>query len=257
MTLQLDFLPVYAALFILSFARLGTMLMMMPAIGETTISTRVRLSLGLLLSYVFFPLAAPLYPITTTTPLNELGLLLVGEMVIGFFIGLGARMITYALQIAGVIIANQSGLAFAMGADPANSGQQGAIIGTFLGITGVTLVFATDSHYLAIAAMHDSFAMFPPGDWLPVGDMAELATTLTADIFSIAMRLSAPFLVVGIVFYFGLGLINKLMPQMQIFFIAMPLNIVVGIGLLFVLLVTMMTWYLGHFEAAIGRFIIG
>lgn len=257
MTVDVSLLPQAALLFMLLFARLGTMLMLMPALGEGSIPPNVRLAVALLLTLVFYPIAAPLYAVDATAPLARVGVLLASEFAIGFFIGLGARFITYTLSIAGMIIANQSGLAFAMATDPTMDGQQGAVIGSFLSLLGITLIFAFDLHYLVIAAMHDSFRLFPPGSGMPVGDMAELATVLVAEVFTIAIRISAPFLVVGLVFYFGLGLLNKLMPQMQIFFIAMPLNIAIGGLMLFALLTTMMMWYLSHFETALGRFIAG
>jgi len=257
MTLDIALLPQVALLFMLMFARIGTMLMLMPALGETSISPRIRLAIAVLLTLVFYPLMTPLYDVTATTSLARIMVLLASEFAIGFFIGLSARLITYALSIAGMIIATQSGLAFAMATDPTMDGQQGAVIGSFLSLLGITLVFAFDLHYLVIAAMHDSFQLFPPGAGLPIGDLTELATGLVAEIFEIAVRLSAPFIVVGLVFYFGLGLLNKLMPQMQIFFIAMPLNIAIGGVMLFALLVTMMMWYLSHFETAFGRFIAG
>ncbi|MBA5779289.1 flagellar type III secretion system protein FliR [Stappia sp. F7233] len=257
MTLELSYLPLVATLFMFLFARLGTMLMLVPALGETAIPTRVRLTLAILLTFVFYPIASPLYQVDSATPLPELGLLFASEMAIGGFIGLGSRLITYALTIAGVIFASQSGLSFALAGDPTNEGQQGAIVGSFLGVLGITLVFATDTHFLVIAALNDSFTLFPPADWMPVGDFAEMATRLVSGIFAIAVQMSAPFIIVGLVFYFGLGLLNKLMPQMQIFFISLPLNIALGILILFALLMTVMTWYLTHFQEAIGRFVVG
>lgn len=257
MQFNVSFLPDIALTFMLIFARIGTMLMLMPALGEGSISPRVRLSLALLLTLVFFPLVTPLYTVDASAPLPWLLQFFALEFVIGFFIGLGARMITYALSVAGMIIANQMGLAFAMATDPTMDGQQGAVIGSFLSLLAITLIFATDLHYLTIAAMNDSFRLFPPGQGLPVGDMAEMATRMVADLFDIAMRVSAPFLVVGLVFYFGLGLLNKLMPQKQIFFIAMPVAIGIGTLMLFALLASIMMWYLAHYETAIGRFIAG
>lgn len=257
MTFNVSILPQVALLFMLLFARIGTMLMLMPALGEGSISPQVRLGVALLLTLAFYPLVTPLYSVDATSPLPRIGYLLAMEFAIGFFIGMSSRIITYALSIAGMIIANQSGLAFAMATDPTMDGQQGAVIGSFLSLLGITLIFAFDLHYLVIAAMHDSFRLFPPGGGLPVGDMAEMVTMMTAEVFAIAIRISAPFLVVGLVFYFGLGLLNKLMPQMQIFFIAMPLNIAVGGLMLFALLTTMMMWYLAHFQTALGRFIAG
>ncbi|ASP33529.1 flagellar biosynthetic protein FliR [Labrenzia sp. VG12] len=257
MTIQLDFLPDVAAAFMLMFARLGTMIMLLPGLGESTIPTRFRLTIALALTLVLYPVASSLYPADLTSNAPRLAMLLFAEMAIGFGIGLCAKMITSVLQIAGVIMANQSGLAFALGTDIANEGQQGALYGNFLSILGITLIFVTDTHYLVIAALHDSFTLFPPGMPPPVGDFSQNAADTVAHVFTIAVRMSAPFLVVGLVFYFGLGLLNKLMPQMQIFFIAMPVNIAIGFLLLMVLIVTLMMFYLDHFQQALGKFIVG
>ncbi|MBO6508926.1 MAG: flagellar type III secretion system protein FliR [Roseibium sp.] len=257
MTIQLDFLPDIAAAFLLMFARLGTMLMLLPALGESSIPMRFRLTIALALTLVLYPVGAQLYPPDLTANAPRLVAMLAGELAIGFGIGMCARLITSVLQIAGVIMANQSGLAFALGTDISNEGQQGALYGNFLALCGMTLIFVTDTHYLVIAALHDSFTIFPPGQLPPVSDFAQTATETVAHVFSIAVRMSAPYLVVGLVFYFGLGLLNKLMPQMQIFFIAMPVNIAVGLLLLMALIVTLMMFYLEHFQEAIGRFIVG
>ncbi|MBD8876464.1 flagellar type III secretion system protein FliR [Roseibium polysiphoniae] len=257
MTLQLDFLPEIGAIFMLMFARIGTMLMLMPALGETSVPMRVRLVLALMLTLALYPIGSTTYPANLMDDFPRLLLLMGSELLLGFVIGLCAKMITFALQTAGVIIASQSSLAMALGTDVTNSGQQGALVSNYLSILGITLIFVTDTHYLIIAAMHDSFVMFPPGGALPISDLAAMVTQTVADVFSIAVRMSAPFIVVGIVFYFGLGLLNKLMPQMQIFFIAMPVNIAIGLGLLLVLLTTMMTFYMSHFEQAVGKLTLG
>ncbi|MBD1548060.1 flagellar biosynthetic protein FliR [Roseibium aggregatum] len=257
MTLQLSFLPEIAAVFMLMFARLGTMIMIMPALGESSIPARLRLTIALALTLILYPTGSATYPANVTDNLLHLLTLFGGELAVGFAVGLCAKLVAFTLQTAGVIIASQSGMAFALGTDISNAGQQGALFGNYLSILGVTLVFVTNSHYLVISALHDSFAMFPPGHWLPLGDFAAMATQTVADVFSVAVRMAAPFIVVGIVFYFGLGLLNKLMPQMQIFFIAMPVNIVIGLALLLVLLGAIMTFYMDHFQKALGMFTAG
>lgn len=256
MTVDLSFLPQIAVVYMLMFARLGSMLMLLPALGETSIPMRMRLSVALMLTLVLYPVGAGAYPEGILSNPLRLFMLLGGEFVIGFSIGLIAKMITSVLQTGGIVMANMSGLSFALGSD-LTTGQQGALLSNYLSILGVTLIFLTDSHYLVIAALHDSFDLFPPGQWVPVGDFAELATTTAGEVLSIATRLSAPFIVVGLVFYFGLGLLNKLMPQMQIFFIAMPVNIGIGLVLFLVLLSAMMTFYLDHFQQALGVFTNG
>ncbi|WP_150525582.1 flagellar biosynthetic protein FliR [Roseibium sediminis] len=257
MTIQLDFLPQITAIFLLMFARLGTMVMLLPALGESSIPPRIRLTIALGVTLVLYPVASQYYPPDLTVNSARLLVFLGSELIIGFAIGLCGKLISTALQTAGVIMANQSGLAFAFGADLANGGQQGTLFGNYLSLLGMTMVFVTDSHYLVIAALHDSFTLFPPGGFVPVGDFADNATKTVAEVFSIALRMSAPFIVMGLVFYFGLGLLNKLMPQMQIFFIAMPVNIAIGFFLLMALLGTLITFYLEHFEAALGKFIAG
>lgn len=255
MNFTISYLPEIAFIFLLIFGRLGTMIMIMPALGETTVPTRIRLSMALAITLVFYPVVVSFYPTGLAENIYRALGLLGAEIIIGGFIGLATRLITSVLQIAGTVIANQSGLAFAMAFDP-SQGVQGALFGNFLSVVGITLIFATDMHFLTIAAMHDSFELFPPGQWIPIGDAAELIMNTVAGVFSIGMRMAAPFIVFGLIFYFGLGLLNRLMPQMQIFFIAMPANIVIGLLLLMILLSTMMMWYLGHVEDAFSQFLV-
>ena len=92
----------------------------------------------------------------------------------------------------------------------------------------MTLLFATDSHHLVIAALNESYRIFSPGELMPSGDVAALATRAFAAAFKIGMQLSAPFLVFGLVFNIGLGVLARLMPAMQVYFVGVPLSIMVG-----------------------------
>jgi flagellar biosynthetic protein FliR len=159
-----------------------------------------------------------------------------------------------ALHVAGNIIAMQTGLAFAQNVDP-TQGTQSAIVASFLSMLAVTLIFATDLHHLLIAAMRDSYVLFKPGEILPVGDFLQMAIKAVSGAFVLGVQLSAPFVVFGLVFYIGLGLLSKLMPQIQIFFIAMPANIGLGFALLFLILGAMMTWFLQGFEQSLSVFV--
>ena len=252
--MTVSFLPQIALLFMLIFARLGTMMMLMPALGESNIPPRIRLSMALLLTFLLYPMLAGRYPASVPGNFGALLVMFASEFVVGLFIGLSVRLVLAAIQIAGTIIAQQSSLAMAMAFDPAQS-QQGVLFANFLSLLAVTLIFATNMHYLVIAALNDCFILFPPGQWMPVGDLAQSAVGTVASAFSIGMRISSPFVVFGLVFYFGLGLLNRLMPQMQIFFIAMPANIFLGIALLMLLLATLMTWYMDHVQQVLGLFV--
>ena len=250
--ITIDFLPQTAFTFMLIFSRLAAMIMLMPALGETSIPAQVRLVMAFLLSLVMMPLVASTYgAIPVTVP--GLAFIVFTEIAVGLFIGGVARIIMSALHVAGNIIAWQMSLAFAQNVDP-TQGQQGVLISNFLSLLAVTLIFATSLDHLLIAAMRDSYEIFVPGQAIPVGDFSQMAVKLVSDAFRIGLQLAAPFLVFGLVFYVGIGLLSRLMPQIQIFFIAMPANITLGLVLLLFLLGAMMTWFLQAFEQSISMF---
>jgi flagellar biosynthetic protein FliR len=148
--------------------------------------------------------------------------------------------------VAGSVIAQQLGLGFVTAIDP-TQGQQGLLIGNFLTILGLTLLFATDSHHLVIAALNESYRIFSPGEIFPSGDVASLATRAFATAFKIGLQLSAPFLVFGLVFNIGLGVLARLMPQMQVYFVGVPLSILVGFIILALVISAIMGTYLDYF----------
>ena len=250
MTIDVSFLPALAAAYMLVFARVGTMVMMLPGIGEATMPVRVRLTIALTLAAILLPLHRAAYAID----LNSLGpvlTMLFEEIVIGGLLGLTARLAISALQIAGTVIAQQLGLGFVTAVDPTQN-QQGVIIGNFLAMLGITLVFATDMHHLVIAALNDSYTIFQPGEMPMVGDMAHLVTKTIATAFRIGIQLSAPFLVFGLLFNLGLGVLSRLMPQMQVFFIGLPLTIMIGLLLLVLVIGAMMGLFVGYIEHVLG-----
>ncbi len=251
--MQISFLPDAAFVFLLIFARVGTMLMLMPALGETSFPTRLRLVFALALALVLYPVVFSEFP-ALPPALGTVLTLLIGEMLIGFMIGLITRMITFCIQVAGSTIAFQVGLGFAQNVDP-TQGVQGALFSSFLSMLGITLIFVTDLHYLLIAAIRDSYILFRPGTVLPVEDAAQLAIMTFAGTFRVGVQIAAPFIAFGLIFYLGLGVLSRLMPQIQIFFIAMPANILLGFLLLAVLIGGMMGWYLDHVGKSIMPFI--
>jgi flagellar biosynthesis protein FliR len=249
MRIDVSFLPLLGATAMLMFARIGTMVMLMPGLGELTVPARVRLTMALVLTAVLFPLHRAAF----TLDLKSFGplLLLLGqELFIGVVLGLTARLTISALQIAGSVVAQQLGLGFVTAVDP-TQGQQGVIVGNFLTILGITLIFATDLHYLVIAALHDSYALFRPGEMPLVGDVAALLTRTVGSAFRIGIQLSGPFLVFGLLFNVGLGVLSRLMPQMQVFFVGMPLSILLGLAALLLVIGTMMSTFLGYLEGVL------
>lgn len=240
MTFQI--LPNEVAAFVLILARVGALVMLLPSLGEENISPRFRLTVAVMLSFVFWPFARPLYNANAADPAG-LVLLLLSEVAVGLALGLVGRFVMSALSVAGNVIANQLGLGFVMTVDP-TQGQQGAIVGTFLTLVGLAMIFATDLHHLAIGAVAASYDAFRPGDFPGSGDAARLATTAMGNAFKIGIQLSAPFLVFGMIFNVGLGVLSRLMPQLQVFFIAAPLSLMAGFALLALVVGVLMNVFL-------------
>jgi flagellar biosynthesis protein FliR len=246
MRLDVSFLPALAAAFLLVFARIGTMMMLLPGLGETSIPGRLRLTVALALTLLLLPLHQAAYQIDLKS-FAPVFTLLAEEMLIGALLGMTARLAIAALQVAGSIVAQQLGLGFVTAVDPTQD-QQGVIIGNFLSMLGITLIFATDLHHLVIAALDDSYTLFRPGEVPLSGDMADHVARLIAGTFRIGVQISAPFLVFGIVFNLALGLLSRLMPQMQVFFVGLPMTILGGLLILLIVVGAMMTTYLAYVE---------
>ena len=241
MRIDISLLPALAATFMLVFARVGAMVMLLPGFGESNIPVRIKLAIALLLTLIILPLHRAAYQVDLTS-MTSLGVL---EIIIGVVLGATARVTLSALAVAGSVIAQQLGLGFVTAVDP-TQGQQGLLIGNFLSILGITLLFATDTHHLVIAALNESYRIFSPGEIMPTGDVAALATRAFAAAFKIGMQLSAPFLVFGLVFNVALGVLSRLMPQMQVYFVAVPLSIMIGFLILLVVVGAMMGSFLGY-----------
>jgi flagellar biosynthetic protein FliR len=246
MRIDISFLPALAAVFMLAFARIGAMVMLLPGLGEVNIPVRIKLSIALLLTMIVLPLHRQAYQVDLQS-MAPLLVMMVHEIVIGIVLGATARVTLSALQVAGSVIAQQMGLGFVTAVDP-TQGQQGVLIGNFLTMLGVTLLFSTDSHQLVIAALSDSYKIFAPGELIPSGDVASLATKAFAAAFKIGLQLSAPFLVFGLVFNIGLGVLARLMPQMQVYFVGAPLSILIGFLIFALVLTAMMGTFLVYFE---------
>lgn len=216
----------------MTFARLGAAISVMPGFSARVVPVQVRLLFALFMTVAGAPLIAPLLP---PQPDGALALtaLLVGEVMVGLFFGLFAQVMVAALQIAGTVIAYSASMANAFSQDPI-SGSQSSVPSRFFTQLGLILIFAVGLDRLMIGALFESYAIFVPGMAIPVGDVAEFFSRAVNESMVVAMKLSAPFVLVALVFQGGLGMLNKLMPQLPIFFVAMPAQ--VGIGLLIIYL---------------------
>lgn len=241
-----ELLPATIFAVFLIFVRIGGALMVMPGFGETYVSPRSRLMFALLMALVLTPVLTPLLPALPDSA-AVLFVLVMGELFVGIFFGVLASVMMAALTTAGMIMAYMSTLANALVNDPATQ-QQGSIAGSFLTATAVVLIFVLDLHHMMLSALVDSYAVFPPGELPPMGDFSRFLTETVARSFQLSLQLAAPFVVVGLIFYLGVGLLARLMPQVQIFFVVMPLQIGMGMVVMFISLPAIMFWFLSNFE---------
>jgi flagellar biosynthetic protein FliR len=234
------------------FFRVGSMVMVIPGLGETSVPARIRLSFALLLALCLAPIVAPVLP----TPPDTVGTMtgyIFKEVLIGLAIGGVLRIFLSSLNMAGELVALQTTLAFSQTANPLGA-QPTTSLSAFLSLMGIVLVFDTDLHRMFLAAIVHSYTLFPPLKPMPLGDTAALAEQTVAGSFSLGLQLAAPVVVFSLVFNIAVGLIGRMMPQFQIFFAATPLSLLLGLSLFALSLGGMGMVWTGAYEALVDRF---
>jgi len=238
---------------LLIFARVGTAIAVLPGFSAAYVPVRIRLGLALAISFLLGPVLAAGLP-TLPGSVPGLGLLIAGEMLTGAFIGTIARVLISSLQTAGTVIAYTSSMANALIQDPIAE-QQSSTVSGFLVLAGLTLIFVADMHHLMLRAIVDSYTIFVPGEGLPVGDFSHLLARHVADSFKLGLQLAAPFVITGLTYYIGLGLLGRLMPQLQVFFFGLPLQIAIQIWVLTVTFSGLMLVFMNHFAESYAAFL--
>lgn len=233
--------------FMLIFCRIGSAMLALPGFSEVYVPTRVRLSLALIFSLMLTPLLAPKMPMLPENPFAVF-ILLGGEILIGVFLGLLVRMLLLVVHAAGNIIATQSSLAVAAAFDP-TSANQSAVMGNMLAILALTLFFTLNLHHLMIAALVQSYDVFTPGLFPSTEDMNLLNTRVMADSFRIGVILAGPHIAYSLLFYLAGGLMSRLMPNFQIFYVMIPLQIVLALFLFLAILPMLMNGFTDFAQA--------
>lgn len=253
LTFHLNNLNGLVFVYLLVFVRTGAMLMFLPPINQAGVPSRVRLVLALAISFALAPGLAHNYPVETPASPMALALLVAEDAIAGFLVGGMATIVMSGLSVAGSLISTQTGLAYAQLLNP-TMGDSEPVVGNFLTLLGAVMIFATNMHHLAIAAVQGSYTLIPPGGALPTADMAELTIRLVSGSFALGIQLAAPFLVFGFAVNASIGLLARMMPQLQVFFIAMPINLLAGFLIVMLLIGTMMTIFLNYYATQMGNF---
>lgn len=250
-----SFLETHVFAFILCFTRIGTATMMMPGIGDSFVPANIRLYFTLALSVVLTPFVMTHLP----NPLPTGGLLftiLCLEFLTGALIGSIARIFMSITDTAGMIISFQAGLSNAQLFNPMMAGQ-GSLIGAFMSVAAAALLFSLNLHHLLIMGLIESYNRFPIGDLPDVGSMTQIVTQSLSAAFLIATQMSAPFIVLILILYAAMGVLSKLMPTLQIFMLAMPVQILLALILLTISISGMLMYFAEQYRDYLGTFLGG
>lgn len=237
----------------LVFARVASMVMLMPGLGEASVSPRIRLAFAFVTALCLTPVAAPHLPPLGPSVGGLVGSVL-KEVITGLMIGAILRLFMSSLAVAGEIISIQTTLAFSQTANPLQA-QPGTSITTFLNVTGMALLFATNLHHQFLTAMVHSYTLFEPVKNVPMGDAVKLAITTVSQSIALGVQLAAPVIVFSLVFNIATGLIGRVMPQFQIFFVATPLSVLFGLALVALSLSLIGLVWIQRYEAFLHVFV--
>jgi flagellar biosynthetic protein FliR len=239
--------------FMLVFIRLSAALMAMPGLGGVLVQARARLWVGMSLAFVVLPVVSQVIPPLPDHP-ADLFLLILGEIVIGVFMGTVTQALLASVDMAGTFVGFQTGLTNAFSFD-AISQQQSQLLTGFLNTVALTVLFASDMHHQILRAVVESYDLFHPGQPLMLEDFSTTLAHMATHSFEMGMRMAAPVLVFGLVFQSGMGLLSRLVPQMQIYFVALPVQLLLGLWMLMVALPFMMVLFLQDFAEGLGPFL--
>ena len=239
--------------YFLVLCRIAAAIMLLPGISETYISTRARIVAALGLALLITPLAKEYLP---PLPKSAIGffLIITSEIIIGLLIGSVAKIIFSTMHVAGQAISFQIGLAAANMFDPTQGGQ-GSTVGSILNMIAILLIFTTDMHHIFLSGIVDSYQLFNPTSPIPLGGFNEIITKAVSESFLMGIKIAAPQIVVGLILFLGAGVMGRLMPQMQVFFVMMPLQILLGFFIIMITLSAGMMMFINHYGEFMSNFI--
>ncbi|MDF2965357.1 MAG: flagellar biosynthesis protein FliR [Rickettsiaceae bacterium] len=215
----------------LVFCRVGGAIRFLPALGEVFFPMTIRVAFSLALSMVIYPLVSESLANVEQPILMVSGI--IKEAFIGVFIGLTIKLTFQAIHVAAVFIATQSGLAFATLYDPSQR-EQSTIIASLISILVLTAIFISDTHHLYIKAIIESYNIFHPSSLLNTADFsASIVKTLTISL-EIALKIAAPYFLLNLIITICNGILSRLMPSFQVFFVMTPLQVLITYLILFI-----------------------
>ncbi len=251
------FSPKNIVVFILVLTRLSGMLVSAPFFSTFTIPEQVKALFACFVAFIMYPFVAAKTGNVLPSNMPQLIVLLLLEFSIGFFIGFIADLVFQGIRMSGSILSIQMGLSMSEILDPA-SGEQQTAVSTIYIYLATLIFFATGAHQWLFEAVYLSFNAIPIGFWGFInGGLIQSVLVLSGQVFQIAFGLIMPIFAVLLVADVLLGLMSKMMPQMNIFMVSLPFKVFAGLLLILIFLLGTTNYIrdiLIQFMHAISRF---
>lgn len=221
------FAPGSATVLVLVGTRLMGLVLIAPVFSARTIPARIRTAILLVLTLLLQPAALAAAPRLATVTLTAQAC--VGELLVGFALGMSAALFVGGAEVAGEVISAQIGLSGAAIFDPLSGGQTSAL-GQFTSLFAVTLLLALNAHLVMLDALAESFHRLPVGSALHLADACRLLVREATMLFVLGVRFAAPIIGVIVLANAALAVLGRAVPQLNVLSVAFPVQI--GLGLL-------------------------
>jgi flagellar biosynthetic protein FliR len=214
-------------IFFLIFLRVGAIMMFIPVFDSRNIPVLFKAGLAFSVSLLLFPILK-LDDIPFINSAIPFGIGVIGEIMMGAIIGLSVKLIFAGIQLAGQLAGFQMGLAIANVMDPVTSAQV-SIIAQLINIIAILIFLTINAHHMFLRALAESFRLIPPFNVQFSNSLIEQLISISGNMFIIAVKVGAPVIVSLLLTSAAFGLISRTVPQMNVFLVAIPLKIVVGL----------------------------
>ena len=198
-----------------------------PVFGSQTIPVRVRVSLAAVMALTVFPVVAPDLPQDLTMSSAIFGVF--GELLIGITIGLSLSLLFAGIQLAGMVIGQQAGLALGQSYNPVLNSET-TLLGQLFILVALTIFVIVGGHRELIRTVLDTFATIPVMSFRFDISIMDLITGLLTSAYAIGLRLAAPVLITLLITTLVLGFLSRTIPQLNILSVGFVIRAVVALG---------------------------
>ena len=242
----------HAAVFLLMLTRCSGIFMIAPFFGSLNIPVTIRAAAAFAFTLVLFPVVDGLGTVAAPPSVWAFAGSVLAELFIGWLIGFIAYVCFSAIHMAGKVMDMQVGFAVVNVMDP-TSGQQIPLIGSLLYNLGIIVFLVTNGHHVIITALVESFRMVPLAAMQPNLSLTMLLVDFTNGIFVTGMKIAMPVTFAILLVNVALGILARTMPQMNIFVVGIPLQLMVGVSILAMLLPFYVMFLGGMFDEMYGK----